>query len=382
MNPHQLPSSASTARIFIKAIILLFILNLVCLGLNFKPIAALTQFNTWWLVGHGRSRLVSKSDFQNGQLPIDSLLATHEIAYNQKKPEEYRVVVLGDSTAWGQGLLDEETFSGQLTAANLVASGKHIVAYNLGYPSADIIAMMITLDAAMKYQPDLIIWFVTAYSFNNDATGVTTNEFASLNHARLEQLAETYHMQSWLDSRMPPEPAWRKYFAFYDQGTVAVWLGSLFYPFVPTDVGNTGRRVATEPVTAKSTDPKDVPPGFYPMPNESWNFVTIGQELATRSNAKLLLINEPTLVLRNNPNAATTYSNIYARAYYNYYREAFSDYCTTHRIWCVDLWDVVPPADFMDSERHFDGNGWSLTVNRVIDTLRTRLVIDANSDAF
>src|SRR5690348_12705231 len=91
------PSLAVTVRVFAKAVALLLTLNFVCLTLNFQPIATLIRFNTWWLVGHGRARLVYPSDFQNGQLPVEALVGAHTLAYTPKAADEYRVVVLGES---------------------------------------------------------------------------------------------------------------------------------------------------------------------------------------------------------------------------------------------------------------------------------------------
>src|SRR5271165_3904494 len=103
MRSSPLPSLASALRIFGKSIALLLVLNLIAVAGNFNPVLALTEFNLWWLTGHGRPRLVYPSDFQNGQLPVESLLAAHALAYTAKAPDEFRVIVLGESGIAGWG---------------------------------------------------------------------------------------------------------------------------------------------------------------------------------------------------------------------------------------------------------------------------------------
>src|SRR5258706_15012107 len=116
MRGSPFPSLTVTVLVFVKAIVLLLILNFVCLALSFSPVDALIRFNSWWLVGHGRARLVYPSDFQNGQLPVDALVGAHALAYTPKSADEFRVVVLGESPIAGGGLRDEETLTAQLTA--------------------------------------------------------------------------------------------------------------------------------------------------------------------------------------------------------------------------------------------------------------------------
>src|SRR5260370_1261610 len=122
-----LPSLWALLRVFAKAILLVAVINWLCLAANFDPIASLTRFNTWWITGHGRARLVYPSDFQQGQLPVDALIRAHALAYTPKAINEFRVLILGESGIAGWGLRDAETFSAQLTARRLTVIGKHLL---------------------------------------------------------------------------------------------------------------------------------------------------------------------------------------------------------------------------------------------------------------
>src|SRR4051812_598462 len=167
MRGSPLPTLATTLRIFGKAVALLIVLNFVFLAAHIDPVAIITRLNSWWIVGHGRARLAYPSDFQNGQLPVDALVGAHALAYTPKANDEYRVVVLGESGIAGWGLEDRDMFTAQLTARNVHIDGKHLVAYNLAYPSPSVARDILILDAALRYQPDLVIWFVTPAAFDD-----------------------------------------------------------------------------------------------------------------------------------------------------------------------------------------------------------------------
>ena len=209
MRASPFPSLTITLRIFAKALALLLILNLLCLLMGFYPVAILTQFNTWWLTGHGRARLVYPSDFQDGQLPLESLTGAHVLAYTPKAPNEFRVLVLGESGIAGWGLRDAETFTAQLSARNLKINGKRLVAYNLAYPSPSVPRDVLILDAALPYQPDLIIWFITPAALDDSPSALGTNNvFFDLNRTRLERIVQANGLQDWYRARMTPQPDW------------------------------------------------------------------------------------------------------------------------------------------------------------------------------
>ncbi|HLY27502.1 MAG TPA: hypothetical protein VKQ72_14250, partial [Aggregatilineales bacterium] len=267
------PSLRATLRIFGKAVALLLILNFACVALAYDPIAALTQFNTWWLVGHGRDRLVYPSDFQNGQLPMESLLRAHKLAYTPKAPDEYRVLALGESGIAGWGLPDSDTFTAQLTARGVQIGGKRVVAYNLAYPSPSVARDVLILDTALAYQPDLVIWFLSPAALDDspEATGKNGVLF-DLNRARLKRLTDTYNLGAWFDARMDPESAASRLIAIHNQDSLPVWFNSLLYPFVAPDLGITNRHIGSEaiPATARYVSGQR---GFETLPNDTWRFL-------------------------------------------------------------------------------------------------------------
>ena len=71
-------------------------------------------------------------------------------AGRRKAPDEYRVLLIGDSSVWGTLLTPEQTLAGQLNANPITACGKTVHAYNLGYPTISLMKDLMILDQAKQ----------------------------------------------------------------------------------------------------------------------------------------------------------------------------------------------------------------------------------------
>ncbi len=363
MRSTPFPSLGVMARIFIKAIAILLISNLIFLAIRIDPLGELMMLNTWGLVGHGRARLFYPSDSRNGQLPTEALLAAHDIAHRPKNADEFRVVILGDSGTLGWTVPDDETISAQLTARHLQVNGKRVVAYNLAYPVPNVARDALILDAAMRYRPDLVIWFVTAMSLRNVLEPGQDNSFLEINRDRLQRLTDRYNLQGWVNAHMPPEPSLRTWIAIRNPDAVSVWFNSLFYPFISPSWGQTTRRLGSEPIPAKARYSSEQP-AFNPMPNDTWQFVTGGKDLAAEAGVPLLLVNESILV-GSGPNSDVNYNLLYERALYDRYRYTLAMYARQRDLWYIDLWNIIPASSFTDTAFHSDAAGWALVVDHL-----------------
>src|SRR5438093_12522161 len=96
------------------------------------------------------------------------MFASHMITGKKKTTDEYRVLLIGDSSIWGTLLKPEETLAGQLNASAIKACGKTARAYNLGYPTLSLLKELMLLDQGLQYQSDMIIWLTTFESFPNE----------------------------------------------------------------------------------------------------------------------------------------------------------------------------------------------------------------------
>src|SRR5450432_370265 len=329
MRGSPLPSLKVTLRVLSKALALLLILNVVCLATGFYPIAALIRVNTWALVGHGRARLVYPSDFQNGQLPVESLVAAHSLAYTPKAADEFRVLVLGESGIAGWGLHDEDTLTAQLTARGVKIDGKRVVAYNLAYPSPSAPRDVLILDAALHYQPDLVIWFLTPAALDDAPAAVGNNStLFELNRARLQNLTDRFNLQAWFTTHLAPVPDWQAWLAIQHQDALPVWINSLLYPFEAPSLGITDRHMGSEPIPAKAQYATGRE-GFTTIPNDTWSFLDMGRTLTQEAGARLLLINEPMLI-GHGENSDANYNVEYERAFYDTVRQKLTDYAAQH----------------------------------------------------
>lgn len=352
-------------RVIAKALFLVIVLNFALLASGWNPIRSLVTVNTWGLTGEGRARLAYPSDFQNGQLPLESLLAAHQLAYTQKAEDEYRVLLLGESGVAGWGVRDEDTLADQLTAMDIQIDGKKLTAYNLAYPQPSVARDLLILDAAMIYQPDLVIWFLTPSSLDNTPDIVGSNRvFFDLNRARFEALIDYYNplLGEWYAGHGPqlltPEPTWQKYVAIRDQELFPIWLNTLFYPFIEPDLAVSDRRIGIEPIPEEARYTDDHP-GFETMPNETWQFLRTGCRRALEGGAQMLVVNEP-MVIGSGPNSDVNYNIQYERALYDRYHEALGEFIAECRIGYADLWDVIPAERFTDTPLHADAEGFAI----------------------
>ena len=154
------------AGVIIKGLILFVIANVVFALIN-PNLGGLSLYNSLW---PGRPRLPygdNPAESYNLSLNnLDAMFASHEIAGTPKAADEFRVIVIGDSSTWGILLKPEQTLVSNLNAAGYVtAQGKHVRVYNLGYPIKSLAKDLLILNYAMRYQPDLVLWPLTLESF-------------------------------------------------------------------------------------------------------------------------------------------------------------------------------------------------------------------------
>src|SRR5262249_8276686 len=133
---------------------------------------------------------VPAGDAGNQVIPLETLLGAHEIS-QPKASDEFRVVILGDSGINGWSVGDSKTVRSYITAANETANGKHIRAYNLAYLGPSITRDLVIADAALAYQPDLIVWFVTLLGFQNR----DPDRLMALTQARLTRLVRQFSLK-------------------------------------------------------------------------------------------------------------------------------------------------------------------------------------------
>ncbi len=352
-------------RVFAKSVALLLIANVVCLASGLDPLARLYTFNLWGLVGHGRPRLYDLHDNGVDPLPVEAMLASHAIAYTPKAPDEYRVVVLGDSAILGWNLPEDQHVSAQLTAHGLRINGKRLTAYNLAYPHPNWAKDVLILDAALRYQPDLIIWFITMIADENAQDTASTNPIWNVNRARLRQLAREYGLHDWYNARMLPEPAWCTWIAICAPESFLAWSRAFTYPFIETRWDYTqSSRIGSAPIPARARHVIGEPSSGDQFPNDNVSFLSVGQTMANKANVALLYVNEPILI-GSGPNSDVNYNYYYERALYDFNRRFIADAMRSRQAWYLDLWNAIPKERFTDTAIHMDAAGWKVVADRI-----------------
>jgi hypothetical protein len=166
--------SISLPRLLIKALVLFLLANLLLAALN--PMPALGEISLYNRLFPGRIRL------PYGEKPDQaynlSLFPGGYVRFTRDRRaqagDEYRVVLLGDSSVWGFLLPPEETLSAKLNDAGMKASdGRDMCFYNLAYPTLSLAKDLMLLERALEYQPDLIIWPVTLESMPLESSSIT-----------------------------------------------------------------------------------------------------------------------------------------------------------------------------------------------------------------
>jgi lysophospholipase L1-like esterase len=136
-------------------------------------------------------------------------------------PSTHRVIVLGDSIAFGNNLPLEDTFSFQLQQ-RLFSQGRDVEILNFGVGGYDTLQEVSLLEIrGLKYHPDLV---VVAYCLNDISISSVSLEhiqrmqpshFSFLYESRLAQLIsvsiETIRVRNWLKHMNEPQVFHREY---------------------------------------------------------------------------------------------------------------------------------------------------------------------------
>ncbi len=341
---------ALVLRVTGKATLLFAAANLIFALLN--PVAALGQLSLYNLFFVGRERLPFSNDpAQAYNLTMDNLaamFASHIIA-TPKAPDEYRVLLLGDSATWGWELRPEETLAGQLNAAGLhTADGRRVRVYNVAYPLPSLSKDLLLITYGLRYAPDLILWPVTLYSLESDqVTPLERNqpelmqtliETLQLDPARFEG---RLHLNSLMDrtvvaERQPLNELLR--LQFYGLMWSVTGIDQRYHP--------TGRQI-NQPLdeTAPEINTPDL-----------GGFDLLAAGMALAEPIPVLIINEPIFIQANDANTDQL-NAFYSRTAYETYRGMLDEIASARGWAYADLWDSIDPAEFTDSPLHYSPEG-------------------------
>ncbi len=339
-----------TMRVLIKAITL-FLVATIAFGLV-DALPHLSRVSIYNTLVPGRERLPwgERQDlaYNLSITNLDAVFASHEIA-QAKAADEFRVVLIGDSSTWGFLLKPEDTLSGKLNAAQLRRAGKRMRVYNLGYPDFSLTKDALLLRRALRYQPDLIVWLVTLRSFPKDAqahalVSANCDEAAPSTFALCPGMTDAASQLASLQMRRRAVADWLRL-----QLYGVMWAASGIDQHYPTDYAPVQRDLERDESFRELVPPT--------LARESLALPVLTNVAAELRSIPLIVVNEPMLISAG-ANSDVRYNFFYPRWAYDQYRvqlrEAISQ---TAGVRYLDFWDRVPQTEFTNSAVHLTPAG-------------------------
>lgn len=355
-------------RVIIKALLLFLVINIVYALID-PPVYKLSIYNS---LLPGRERLPFGSSNNPYSVMVDDLdvmFASHTVS-KPKAPGEFRVVLIGDSSVWGEGIPAVESISKQWNDSGLECGRRNVKVYNLGYPHPSVIKDLVVLDKAVETKPDLIIWFVTL----NTLIPRRLSPFLDANSERVVNMLRLYNIPFFKDDLLSASPS-----GFYDKtlmgkrSYLARWIKLQFLSAVwaatgGDNVSNPSRNVIKPSLNVLS----DTRYRGMEQTNKLKNMLQLkaikaGYDIA--DSIPILIVNEPIFVA-NGLNSNVRYNDIYPRWAYDQYRKAVTKKAQNSNWMYLDLWNAIPPENFTDGLFHLTAEGEGLLVNQINPTLK------------
>ena len=286
--------------------------------------------------------------------PIDNALDVGDLAAmfgshvisTPKGQDEFRVLVLGDSTIWGLQLGADEVLPGQLNRLGLTCGSQKARFYNLSFPRSSATKDMLILDQALRTEPDAIIWLVTWYTMSPktrvDHWLITQNPEAYERLARrFDFLPKDYRPPRWDERLLARDRALFRTIRYQLYAAVQ-WATERDQipgpPQVPaTELSADETFEGLKPPTLRRTQVSiDQIEDFYDLAN----------------GLPILLVNEPILVMKDVANSEVRYDSYYPRWVYDQYRSIMAEGAAANGWNYLDLWDQFPEQAFADTPLH------------------------------
>ena len=349
--------------VLLKATTLFLLFNFAFVIFSKVPFGKLTIYNS---LIPGRERFPfgeAPQAYNRSLFDLDAMFASHIIDGRPKGPDEYRVLLIGDSSVWGTLLKPEETLAGQLNARAITACGKNVHVYNLGYPYISLAQELLILDQALQYHPDMVIWLTTLESLPKEKQ--FGSPLVANNPDRIRAIIAKYNLnldpngpaldevsnqsQTFLSRRREVADLFRL------QMNGLLWAATGIDQYYPKDY---------ERAQIDLEDDKkfhDLAPGVNLDEVLSFDILEAGM---TAAHVPTLLVNEPILI-SNGRNSDIRYNFFYPRWAYDQYRSLFAERAGRNHWNYLDTWDLVPMQEFTNSGVHMTPYGESLLTEHV-----------------
>ncbi|MBM4422683.1 MAG: hypothetical protein FJ030_04740 [Chloroflexi bacterium] len=332
------------------------------------PLPALGRLSLYNALFPGRPRLpfgeTPDRAYNFSLYQLEAMFAAHEISA-PKPADEYRVVLIGDSSVWGTLLRPEDTLAGRINAAALTAAdGKRIRAYNLGYPTMSLMKDLLMLDLAAQHQPDMIVWLTTLESF--PANKQLASPIVQNNLEPVRRLIEQHRLSfDSNDSAFVVPTFWDRTLIGRRRALADVFRLQL-YGVMWAATGIDQDYPATYELRANDLEADDsfhdLKPPHLAESDLAFDMLDAGAAIA--DGIPILFVNEP-IFAADGANSDLRYNFFYPRWAYDDYRALWSERAARNGWRALDLWNLVAPAEFTNSAVHLSAAGEALLAERV-----------------
>lgn len=350
--------------ILLKAALLFVLFNIASI---FLPDVSFGKISFYNRIFPGRERLPFGETHESYNLSLfdlDAMIASHVLAGAEKAPDEYRVLLIGDSSVWGTLLTPEQTLAGQLNQGNIAACGRTVRAYNLGYPTISLTKDLMILDQAKEYQPDMVIWLTTLEAFPIDKQ--LTSPIVANNAERVRELITRYHLSLRTDDPAFVERSPWDQTLVGRRRSIADLLRLQIYGVLWAATGID--QVYPENYERAQTD-LEASDDFHGLASLEGQLALDVLDAGMSMVPRAILVNEPMLI-SDGRNSDIRYNFFYPRWAYDEYRVLLADQAAAQNWDYLDLWDLAPATEFTNSAIHLTPEGESLLADRIAETIQ------------
>jgi hypothetical protein len=296
------------------------------------------------------------------------MFAAHEVS-RPKGTDEFRVLLLGDSSVWGFLLAPGDTLAAALNRRHLaLADGRRVVAYNLGYPILSLTKDLLLFSRLPPYAPDLIVWLVTLESFPADKQ--LFPPLVQHNPAPVRALIGRHHLRlDPADSSFVDLSPWQRSLVG-QRRALADLLRLQLYGVLWAATGIDQHLPETYTPRQEDLPPDDTFHGLPPpaLRAEDLALDVLAAGVAEAGATPVLIVNEPMFVSRGQ-NSDIRYNFFYPRWVYDDYRVLLAAEANQRGWEYLDLWDAVDNTEYTDSAIHLTPLGTSQLSGRLGDAI-------------
>lgn len=338
-------------RVVIKALLLFALINFGYALI--RPLPLIARASLYNGVVSGRERLPfgeNPASYNLSMYQLDAMFASHEAA-RPKPTDEFRILVIGDSSVWGILLEPHETLAAQINELELTAAdGRRIHAYNLGYPTISVMKDLLVLNRAMAYEPDMIIWLTTLEAMPSHKQ--VSSPIVQNNAAEVRALIERYDLN--IDPADPAfiDPTFIDQTLIGERRAVADVIRLNLYGFMWSATGIDQLYPETYELRAEDLEPST---DFYgmsdPLTDSDLAFDVIAAGIERAGDVPVILVNEP-MFISDGENSDIRYNFYYPQWAYDQYRALMQSNADSRGWTYLDLWDIAPGSEFTNSAIH------------------------------